>query len=106
MGSGGYAQGICAAFGLLLLLAGCAGQLSSLPPLPESEDGAYTLGAGDRLRLQLFGQAELSQEYIVSDYGAITVPLISAVDAEWRTAAALEEEIAATPSKGHPVNPT
>src|SRR3546814_11354764 len=65
MGSGGYAQGICAAFGLRLLLAGCAGQLSSLPPLPESEDGAYTLGAGDRLRLQEFGQDELRQEYIV-----------------------------------------
>src|SRR3546814_17506827 len=94
MGSGGYAQGICAAFGLLLLLAGCAGQLSSLPPVPASEDGAYTLGAGDRLRLQVFGQDELSQAYIVSDSGAITVPLIGAVDAEGRTVAELGEEIA------------
>lgn len=105
MGSGGYAQGICAAFGLLLLLAGCAGQLSSLPPVPASEDGAYTLGAGDRLRLQVFGQDELSQEYIVSDSGAITVPLIGAVDAEGRTVAELEEEIARQLSEGILVNP-
>lgn len=105
MGSGGYARGICAALGLLLFLAGCAGQLSSLPPLPASEAGPYTLGAGDRLRLQVFGQDELSQEYIISDSGAITVPLIGAVDAEGRSVAELEEEIVRQLSQGILVNP-
>lgn len=105
MRSGGTAQLICAAFGLLLLVAGCAGQLSSLPPLPASQQGSYQLGAGDRLRLQVFGQEELSQEYVVSDSGAITVPLIGAVDAEGRTVAELEEEVARQLSEGILVNP-
>jgi protein involved in polysaccharide export with SLBB domain len=105
MQSGGIAQRICAAVGLLILLAGCAGQLSSLPPLPAAEEGPYQLGAGDRLRLQVFGQEDLSQEYIVSDSGAITVPLIGAVDAEGRTVAELEEEIARQLSAGILVNP-
>lgn len=105
MRSGGTAQVICAAFGLLLLLAGCASELSSLQPLPASEAGAYRLGAGDRLRLQVFGQEELSQEYIVSDSGAITVPLIGAVDAQGRTIPELEEEVARQLSDGILVNP-
>jgi polysaccharide export outer membrane protein len=105
MRSGGTAQIICAAFGLLLLLTGCAGHLSSLPQLPPAEEGPYRLGAGDRLRLQVFGQEELSQEYVVSDSGAITVPLIGAVDAEGRTIAELEEEIARQLSAGILVNP-
>lgn len=105
MQSGGNARKICAALGLLLFLAGCAGQLSSLPALPASEAGPYRLGAGDRLRLQVFGQEELSQEYVVSDSGAITVPLIGAVDAEGRTIAELEEEIARQLSAGILVNP-
>lgn len=105
MQSGGHARSICAALGLLLVLGGCAGQLSSLPPVPATAEGPYQLGAGDRLRLQVFGQEELSQEYVVSDSGAITVPLIGAVDAEGRTVAELEEEIARQLSDGILVNP-
>jgi len=105
MRSGGHAQKICAAFALLMILAGCAGQLSSLPALPASETGPYQLGAGDRLRLQVFGQEELSQEYVVSDSGAITVPLIGAVDAEGKTVAELEDEIVRQLSNGILVNP-
>lgn len=105
MRSGGHARTICAALTLLLVLSGCAGQLSSLPTLPETAQGAYQLGAGDRLRLQVFGQEELSQEYVVSDSGAITVPLIGAVDAEGRTVAELEEEVARQLSDGILVNP-
>lgn len=105
MRSGGHARKICAALGMLLILAGCAGQLSSLATLPDSAEGPYRLGAGDRLRLQVFGQEDLSQEYVVSDSGAITVPLIGAVDAEGRTIAELEEEIARQLSAGILVNP-
>ena len=36
MRSGGHARTICAALTLLLVLSGCAGQLSSLPTLPET----------------------------------------------------------------------
>lgn len=105
MSLGGTMQKFCGFVGIVLLLTGCAGQLSSLPPLPQSEVGAYRLGAGDRLRLQVFGQEEMSQEYVVSDSGAITMPLIGAVDAEDRTIAELEEEIVRQLSDGILVDP-
>src|SRR5690606_41512337 len=41
MQSGGHARTICAALTLLLVLSGCAGQLSSLPTLPETAQGPY-----------------------------------------------------------------
>ncbi|MGF1594902.1 MAG: polysaccharide biosynthesis/export family protein [Kiloniellaceae bacterium] len=110
MTTGGYAPRLRAAAGFVplmfaLLLAGCAGGLSSLPPLPESETGAYSLGAGDRLRLQVFGQEELSQEYLVSDSGVITMPLIGSVEAEGQTLATLEQDIAQRLSDGILVDP-
>jgi len=102
---GGKTQRLCGVMSLLLLLAGCAGQLSSLPPLPQSETGPYRLGAGDRLRLQVFGQEELSQEYVVSDSGVITMPLIGAVDAEGQTVSELEAGIARQLRDGILVDP-
>jgi polysaccharide biosynthesis/export protein len=96
---------LAAAAAVLLLLAACAGRLSSLPPLPPPEEGAYRLGAGDRLRLQVFGQQELSQDYLVSDSGMITMPLIGSVKAEGRSLAALEEEIALQLRDGILVDP-
>ena len=93
MNLGGIALRLCTLFSLSLLLAACASSLSSLPPLPESREGPYTLGAGDRLRLQVFGQEELSQEYLVSDSGTITLPLIGSVEAEGHTLPDFENEV-------------
>lgn len=90
--------------GMVLSLAGCTG-VSSLPPLPAAEEGPYRLGAGDRLRLQVFGREELSQDYLVSDSGTITVPLIGSVVAEGRTLPELEEQIAAQLRDGIVVSP-
>jgi polysaccharide biosynthesis/export protein len=90
---------------LLLTLGACANDLASLPPLPASADGPYTLGAGDRLRLQVFGQEELSQEYLVSDSGMITVPLIGSVEAEGKTLSALEGAVAGKLRNGILVDP-
>ncbi|MEQ8357021.1 MAG: polysaccharide biosynthesis/export family protein [Kiloniellaceae bacterium] len=89
----GFAPRFGGAAAALLLLAACAGQLASLPALPDGQAGPYQLGAGDRVRLQVFGQQELSQEYLVSDSGTITVPLIGYVAAEGRSLPALEDAI-------------
>lgn len=105
MTTGGLARRFCALLSLSLLLAACAGSLSSLPPLPESETGPYTLGAGDRVLLQVFGQAELSREYLVSDSGTVTLPLIGSVEAAGRTLPAFEEEVAAKLRNGILVDP-
>lgn len=93
-----------AALALVLLLAGCSG-VSSLQPLPPTEEGPYRLGAGDRLRLQVFGQEELSQEYLISDSGTITMPLIGSVAAEGQTLPELEDRIVAELEDGILVDP-
>lgn len=77
---------------LLLLLLGCApGQ--GLPPIP-SGPGDYRLGAGDTVRLIVFGEDQLSGEYRVSDAGNIAVPLLGGVHTAGLTPAGLERAIA------------
>jgi len=41
----------------------------------------YRLGSGDRLRVTVFGEADLGGEYVVDDAGAVRLPLIGEVDA-------------------------
>lgn len=66
-----------------LLSGGCAS--SVLPPgAGLSEPGAvpdYLLGAGDRVRVTVFGETELSGEFLVSSRGAVAMPLIGEVQA-------------------------
>jgi polysaccharide export outer membrane protein len=46
-------------FAACLLLSACEPG-SGLPPLPMSEAGPYTLGAGEQVRVVVFGQTELA----------------------------------------------
>ncbi|NIA67652.1 polysaccharide export protein [Pelagibius litoralis] len=93
-----------AALALFSLLAGCTGA-GSLPALPEAGEGPYQLGAGDRVRLVVFGQEELTGEYLVSDSGYVTVPLVGAVQAEDLTIRQFEEQISSELKKGILVDP-
>lgn len=45
----------------------------------------YRLGPGDHLRVVVFGQADLSGEYVVSADGTVTYPLVGAVPAQNQT---------------------
>ena len=49
------------------------------------EDGPYTLDAGDKLRIVVFGQDTLSNNYIVDAQGQVAFPLIGAVTARGLT---------------------
>jgi polysaccharide biosynthesis/export protein len=77
--------------GLSLMLAGCA----SLPPLAESqrEAPAYELGAGDKLRVTVFGEESLSREYTITSAGDISFPLLGDVPVVGLTAAQLGETL-------------
>jgi polysaccharide biosynthesis/export protein len=48
-------------------------------------EGPYLLDTGDRLRVFVYGQPNLSRAYTVDHDGRITVPLIGNVDARGRT---------------------
>jgi protein involved in polysaccharide export with SLBB domain len=53
--------------------------------------GAYRLGPGDRVRVTVFGESQLSGEFQVSDDGEIGMPLVGAVKAEGLDVRALEQ---------------
>jgi polysaccharide biosynthesis/export protein len=80
--------------GIPLILAGCGGPGSSLPPLPPpATTGSYHLGPGDRVRVIVYGDKELSDVFAIGDDGLISLPLADTVPANGRTALALAAEI-------------
>jgi polysaccharide export outer membrane protein len=56
-------------------------------------EGPYLLDSGDRLRVFVYGQPNLSRGYTVDHDGRITVPLIGHVEARGRTTSDLERMI-------------
>jgi polysaccharide export outer membrane protein len=79
----------------ILLLAGCQGPLGDLPPLPPPASAAYTLGAGDQLRLITFGEQTLSGQFAVDDGGNVEIPLLGPQHAAGLTTHQFAEAVAA-----------
>jgi polysaccharide biosynthesis/export protein len=61
-------------------------------PMPK-EEGPYTLDAGDKVRVVVFGQDNLSNSYTVDAGGQVTLPLIGAVRARGSTTQQLADAI-------------
>lgn len=57
-------------------------------------DTGYVLGPGDKIRVTVFGQEDLSGEFEVDAAGSVALPLIQAVPAQGKTPQQLEKEIA------------
>lgn len=55
---------------------------------------AYALGSGDRVRITVFGQENLSRVYPVDGGGYVSMPLVGAISAGGSTTFQLEERIA------------
>ena len=64
-------------------------------PGPVRYDAPYRLDAGDKLRVVVYGQEGLTNTYLISAGGTITMPLIGAVPARGRTPQGLAGEITA-----------
>jgi polysaccharide export outer membrane protein len=83
---------------LVVVAAALASSCSTYQPVSESFQAAltqpYTLDAGDRLRITVFGEADLTNTYSVDKAGYIAFPLIGAVAARGMTAQELEGAIA------------
>ncbi len=62
---------------------------------PQTPEQLYRLDSGDRLRVVVFGQENLSRTYSVDGSGFISMPLIGAVKAQASTTFELEDKIAA-----------
>ena len=95
---------------LYAVLAGCA-----LAPrqvaAPTSTDPAlgresYKLGTGDRIRIEVFGEPDLSTEETLEALGTINYPLLGRIQAAGLTLKDLEQSIAGRLRQGYLVNPS
>jgi len=69
---------------------------------PDASQGsAYRLGPGDKIRLTVFGETDLSGEYQVDGSGMVRLPLIGTMQASGATAPALEQNVAAALEAGY-----
>jgi len=79
---------------LAVAIAGCAAEPLPIGPAPQAT--AYTLGAGDKIRVTTFGFENLSGEFLIGADHAIALPLVGAIPTRGLTPAELQERIATT----------
>ena len=80
---------------LTFALAACAAPTTVPPPLAATFQEPYDLGPGDRLRITVFGQANLTGAYALDPAGRITMPLVGAVPAAGMTTTSLAQALEA-----------
>ena len=58
-----------------------------------SDISGYRLGAGDRVRVTVFGEPDMTGEFAIDGSGRLAMPLVGKVEANGRTAGELELRI-------------
>lgn len=93
--------------GAVLLPLGVLAQPEAepLPPTPESSMAAYALSPGDRVKISVFNQPDLSGEFQLDNEGRFSMPLIGTVDADNLTPAELENLLVSRYKPDFLVNP-
>jgi len=93
---------------LLVATSGCTQDRA--PPLTAAaaaQSGeAYRLGLSDKVRINIFGQSELSGEYQVTGAGTVSMPLIGDVPAVGLTAKQLETRLTERYADGYLKDPS
>ena len=82
-------------------------QLASAMPLTQAPaaPSEYVLGPGDKLRLTVYGETDLSGEFTIDGSGYARLPLIGQTRAAGYTARQLEQQITAMLSRGYMKSP-
>jgi protein involved in polysaccharide export with SLBB domain len=87
-------------FSLVLSIVACGpvtaqqtGHADSATADAMSANAGYRLGSGDRVRITVYGQPELTGEYAVDGSGALSFPLIGHIRAGGRSAGDLEKAL-------------
>ena len=106
---------------VLVVLVACTGG-ARLPPAPVGTERpagagavideeqvvsalAYQLGSGDKLRVIVFGEEDLSGEFEVDGTGIVSLPLIGQIDAQGVTLRSFEETVEEMLSDGYLKDP-
>lgn len=79
--------------------------LSGISQAGDTNKPAYILGPGDRLRVTVFNEDDLSGEYQVNDQGALSLPLLGQVQAAGKTVLQFENYITDKFAETYLVNP-
>ena len=77
-----------------------------VPVAATFDDGPYTLDSGDKVRIVVFGQDTLSNNYTVDAQGAVSLPLVGAIGARGLTTSQLGSAIAARLRSGYVRDPS
>jgi len=77
----------------------------ALPGVSSAQEGGYQLGAGDRVRVVVYGEEELSGEFELDGQGDFSMPLVGTIKANSTTSRQLEEQIAVLLRNGFLKNP-
>ena len=78
------------------ILAACATAPAPAGPntvTTASSPKVYQLGTGDQIRISVFGQQDLSGEFVVDGTGSIAMPLIGTIQAQGKSTSELEQTI-------------
>lgn len=105
---------MAAAIGAIAALAACAsGPIADTTPEIRTstaeqrnfEVEGYVLGVGDRIRIDVFGEADLSLDTTLDASGVINYPLLGRIQAVGKTAKAVENDITRKLKSGYLVDP-
>lgn len=72
---------------------------------PAKDHNSYVLGTGDKVRITVFGETDLSGEYDVDGSGNVRLPLVGQVQAAGLTLRTFEAQIADTLRRGYLKDP-
>lgn len=99
--------GLCLLFLLLPAGSGLFAQegIGESPAAPGTSDAAYQLDYGDRIKISVFNQPDLSGEYMLDGDGRFSMPLIGAVDAAGLSPSELEALLVSRFKPDYLVNP-
>lgn len=94
-----------------VLNIGCAGNRPSIPAettliASQVDRSSYKLATGDRIRLEVYGEPDLTAEETLDASGAINFPLLGRIPSKGLTLRELEQSVAAKLKSGYLVNPS
>jgi len=97
---------LAALFGCCLLLSSpslVAAQPAepAAPVAPARTDLGYKLGAGDKIRVIVFGEDTLSGQFVVSGQGRVALPLVGEIVAQDTTVSQFQDKVAAALREGY-----
>lgn len=93
------------AVGVSIFAAHFAAAQTEADPSAEPAKTGYALGAGDKLKITVFGEEDLSGEFEVDGSGTLAFPLLGNIKAGGLTPRDVETAIASKLSEGFIVNP-